>query len=144
MIRSKWSITYDLIVLADDCFCTNLCILKTAHVSHLIVFEAFDSLMTEILIFDSWSIIWDRQCSSLWCQVYEVIFIMIFLLNWIEFVILSDTRLNFSNWISYLFWISHICLLVFIWINVLVYESRSNFWLASLLWDINVIVLVDI
>ncbi len=134
-----------MIARADDCFCTNLCIWKTAQISHLIVFEAASSLV--IHSFEKWSMIWERQCSSRWCHCYEIAFIMRFLLDWTEFVVSSFLlimmiwlsllmRLYSSNCISKRFWTSQICLSVFKWMSVLMNESRSNSSFSSLNWDI--------
>ncbi len=120
---------------ADDAFCTSLCILKTAQIWHLIVFEVALSLM--IHSFERWSIIWERQCSSRWCHCHEVAFIMILLLDWIEFVIIWFLlmRVYSSNCIPKRLWISQTCMSVFRWMRVLVWESRSNFSFSSLFWD---------
>ncbi len=148
MIRSKWSILYDLMILADDVFCTNLSILNTAHVWHLIVFDASlsSSLRLMTYSFERWSITWERQDSSRWRHFHETAFIMIFLLSWTEFVISSSSlfeirwssllmRVYSSNCIPKRFWISHTCMSVFRWMRILVWEARSNFSFSSLLWD---------
>jgi hypothetical protein len=133
-------------IFVDNVFCINLCILKTAQISHLIVFEAAFSLM--IHSFEKWSIIWERQCFNRLCHCHEVAFIMIFLLIWIEFVIYWFwfsllMRLNSSNCASKRFWISQICLFVFRWMSVLMNESRSNSSFSSLDWNINVTKQID-
>ncbi len=129
-----------MIACVVDCFCINLCILNTAQISHLIVFEAELSLLL-IHSFKRWSIIWKRQCFNYLCHCHKIAFIMIFLLSWIEFVIcwfwfFSLMRLNSSNCTLKSFWISQICLFVFKWMSVLMNESRSNFSFSSLDWNI--------
>jgi hypothetical protein len=83
MIKSKYKIWKILIVFVDDVRWIKRCIFKIAHVSHWTIFKAFSWVISISLIFLNWLIIFDRQCFKRKYQFQEIVFVKIFLWNWI-------------------------------------------------------------
>jgi hypothetical protein len=101
MIISKCKISYDLITRSAKIFCIKRCILLTAHVSQLIVFENSFFLIISILsIFFNWWMISSLQWSSLRCQNHDVVFVVVNFLDWMlrRAMIKKYTSKNVDDW----------------------------------------------
>ncbi len=120
MIKSKCKIWKILIAFADDFRWIRRCILKIAHVSHWTIFEAFFWITSISLIFLSWLIIYDRQCSRRKCQFQEIVFVKMFLRNWIALTNFSIDR-YFKRDKSCFFSMSQITALIDLFIKTFLY-----------------------
>jgi hypothetical protein len=99
------------------CSLIKQCIFEIAHVLYWTIFETFFWVISISSIFFDWLIIFDQQCFNRKCQFQKIIFVKIFLWNWI-------TLTNFStNWYfkknkSCFFLMSHIITSIDLIINV--------------------------
>ncbi len=123
MIKSKCNIWKNFVVFADDFLCIKRCILKTAHVSHWTVFDAFFWVTFISLIFLTWLIVSEWQWSNRRCLFQSVVFAVIFLCNYTALTnFLTERYFKKDN--LWRFFISHIIVSNVLFISVFLYISH--------------------
>jgi hypothetical protein len=125
MIKSKCNIWKDLIAFADNDRWIRQCIFKIAHVSHWTIFEAFFWVISISSIFFSWLIISDRQFFNRKCQFQKIVFVNIFLWDWIALTNFSTNR-YFNRNKSCFFSMSHIITSIDLIISAFLYMSHTK------------------
>jgi hypothetical protein len=145
MIKSKCKIWKILIVFVDDFRWIKRCIFEIAHVSHWTIFEVFSWITLIFSIFLSWLIIFDRQYSKRKCQFQKIVFIKMFLRNWIALTNFSIDRYFKKNKLMFFFnianycvdWFFHQCFFIHVSYKVLLFKTSYEHQNNINKWHIN-------
>ncbi len=125
MIKSKCNIWKNLVAFADDVHWIKRCIFEIAHVSQWTIFEAFFWVISISSIFFNWLIISNRQCFNRKCQFQKIVFVKIFLWDWITLMSFSTNR-YFNRDKSCFFSMLHIITSINLIINVFLYIFHTK------------------